>query len=83
MQPENAAALDTRGFTYLKLGNYISAIADYDAALRFAPKLADALYGRGLAKLKQGDIDGGNVDIAAAKKINDGIADQFARYGVL
>jgi hypothetical protein len=29
---------------------------------------AVTLYGRGLAKLKKGDRDGGNADIAAAKQ---------------
>ena len=43
---------------------------------------AVTLYGRGLAKLKKGDRDGGNADIAAAKAIRADIADNFARYGV-
>jgi hypothetical protein len=41
---------------------------------------AVTLYGRGLAKLKKGDRDGGNA--AAAKAIRADIADNFARYGV-
>jgi hypothetical protein len=41
-----------------------------------------ALYGRGVAKLKLGDADGGNADIAAAKAIQSDIAEEFARYGV-
>ena len=43
---------------------------------------AVTLYGCGLAKLKRGDRDGGNADIAAAKAIRADIADNFARYGV-
>jgi acyl-CoA reductase-like NAD-dependent aldehyde dehydrogenase len=58
------------------------AIADYDAALKLNSQLEEALYGRGLAKLKKGDRDGGNADIAAAKAIRADIADDFARYGV-
>ena len=45
------------GSTYLKKGQWDSAIADYSSALRLNPKLATALYGLGLAKLKKGDTD--------------------------
>jgi hypothetical protein len=45
------------------------------------PKLANALYGRGLAKLRRGETSSGAEDIAAAKALID-IAEEFARYGV-
>jgi len=75
-------ALANRGFTYVKLGQLADAIVDYDAALKAAPKHAGSLYGRGVVKLRQGDIEGGNADIATAMAIQADIADQFARYGV-
>jgi len=68
--------------TYLKMGQWDSAIDDYNEALQFNPKLASSLYGRGLAKLKKGDTTGGDADIAAAKAIEANIAADFARYGV-
>mgnify|MGYP003693961877 CR=1 FL=1 len=34
------------------------------------PRIAHSLYGRGLAKLKSNDAEGGRVDIALAKDIN-------------
>ena len=40
------------------------------------------LYGRGLAKARKGDRNGGTADIAAAKAIKSDIADEFARYGL-
>jgi hypothetical protein len=52
-----------------------------NAALRIDPKLANALYGRGLAKLRRGETSSGAEDIAAAKALID-IAEEFARYGV-
>ena len=82
MQPNDAAAYDSRGLIYLKMGQFDSAIDDYSSALRFQPKLASALYGRGLAKLKKGDASGGNADIAAAGAIEAKIDAQFAHYGV-
>jgi hypothetical protein len=39
------------------------------------------LYGRGIAKLKSGDTDGGNADMAAATAIQPDIANAYARYG--
>ena len=74
--------LDSRALTYLKMGQWDSAIDDYRSALRLDPKLASSLYGRGLAKLKTGDTTGGNADIAAAKAIEANIVGDFARYGV-
>jgi hypothetical protein len=56
-------------------------VSDYDAALRAEPKLAFALYGRGLARLKNEDT-AGESDISAAKEIQDDIAEEYARYGV-
>jgi tetratricopeptide (TPR) repeat protein len=53
--------LDTRGFVYLKLGQTENAIKDYDAALKLNPKLAGSLYGRGLAKTRKGDRNGGTA----------------------
>jgi tetratricopeptide (TPR) repeat protein len=64
------------------MGQWDSAIDDYSEALQFNPKLASSLYGRGLAKLKKGDVTGGNADIAAAKEIEAKIVSDFARYGV-
>ena len=64
------------------MGQFDSAIDDYNSALRFEPKLASALYGRGLAKRKKGDSSGADADIAAAKTIEAKIGNDFARYGV-
>ena len=61
---------------------FVSAIADFDAALELVPDNASSLYGRGLARLKKGDTAGGNADIKAAQAIKADIADQLARYEV-
>jgi tetratricopeptide (TPR) repeat protein len=82
LAPNNANYRDNRGFLYLRLNRLDEAIADYDAALKINPKQVGALYGRGLAKQKNGDPAGGDADIAAAKAIKATIADEFAKYGV-
>jgi hypothetical protein len=51
-----------------RLGRYDAAISDCDAAISLGSiHRAQQLYVRGLAKIKSGDRDGGNTDIAAAK----------------
>jgi hypothetical protein len=44
--------------------------------------LPSSEYGRGFAKLKQGDLAGGNADIAAAKTIDQNIVEEFSHYGL-
>jgi tetratricopeptide (TPR) repeat protein len=82
LAPNDANGLDSLGFLYLRLGRLDEAIANYDAALKSNPGLADSLYGRGLAKRKKGDQGGGDADLAAARAIQADIADDFAKYGV-
>ena len=81
-ETNDAGTYDSRGLTYLKMGQFDTAIDDYNSALLFEPKLASALYGRGLAKLKKGDNVGSDADISAAKTIQAKIGDDFKRFGV-
>ncbi len=64
------------------MGKFDAAIDDYSSALQLDPKLASALDGRGLARLKTGDKAGSNADIASAKTIQVKIGSDFTRYGV-
>jgi tetratricopeptide (TPR) repeat protein len=82
LDPEFGAALDSRGFAYLKLGQLDRSIADYDASLRLRPTNEYSLYGRGLAKRRRGDLADGDADIAAAKQRNPRIDEIFASLGV-
>jgi tetratricopeptide (TPR) repeat protein len=70
-----------RGLAYSKLGQFDKALADYDAALTATknPNNADWLYGRGVSKLRTGDVTGG---IASAKAIKVDIAEEYAKYGL-
>jgi len=88
LQPGVGATLDSRAFTYLKMKKYDLALADYDAAIKgnegHAGSGAHAawLYGRGLARRAKHDLTGSESDIAAAKRIDPGIVEQFRKYGV-
>jgi len=74
--------MENRGLVLLRMGRTDEAIAQYTAAIRAQPRAAPALYGRGLAELKKGDKAAGEADIAAAKAIAPGLAQQFQRFGL-
>ncbi len=70
-----------RAFLYLRLGRYAEAIADYNASLEDLP-LPYLLFGRGIAKLRSGDIPGGNADIAAAEKERPLVRKEYEEFGL-
>lgn len=85
--PENLAAenphiLDSRGLVFLRLGNLTDAVRDYDSALHADPNMSTALYGRGLAELRLVEKAQGEADLAAAAKLDSGIAKRFASMGL-
>jgi tetratricopeptide (TPR) repeat protein len=82
LRDKDAGTLNSRAFAYLRLGKLDEALADYNAALKINPRLASALYGRGLTKQKKGDSSGGQIDMASANLVQSDIADEFAGYGI-
>ncbi len=80
LKPNDGETLGGRGFVYLKLGFYRTAILDYDAALAAMPNTAQYLFGRATAKVKVGDTVGGAADFAAARAADPKIDAVFARY---
>jgi tetratricopeptide (TPR) repeat protein len=82
IRPNDPETLESRGFTYLRLGQWDDAIADFGAVLAINPKYPNSLYGRGLAELKKGDRASADTDMAAAKAINPNVAEKLAGYGI-
>jgi tetratricopeptide (TPR) repeat protein/predicted aspartyl protease len=72
----------TRALVHLLLGAHAKAIDDYDEALDLQPKDASSLYGRGLARLRQGQAEEGEQDLAAALAIDAEVATQFTALGL-
>jgi tetratricopeptide (TPR) repeat protein len=77
-----AAVLASRGLVRLRLGNYDKAIADYDDALKLAPKNPWSLYGRGVAKIHTQKTADGEADLARATALSSTIAEEFKRRGI-
>jgi tetratricopeptide (TPR) repeat protein len=77
LEPGNAAILDSRAFTYMKMERFGDAVREFDAALARNPKSAASLFGRGLTKFLIGDETGFQTDIAAAKMLQPKIWDDM------
>ncbi|MEQ1752618.1 MAG: tetratricopeptide repeat protein [Micropepsaceae bacterium] len=80
LKPNDPETLGGRGFLYLQLGFYRTAILDYDAAIDAKPNTADLHYGRATAKLRAGDAEGADADFLVARAIDPKIDAVFARY---
>ena len=66
-----------RGDAYRGKQDFAHAVSDYDEAIKIDPSYARAFYNRGEVKLKLGDNDGGNADIAQAKQLQDDIGPEL------
>src|SRR6266852_724179 len=82
LRPNSSNTLDSRAFVYIRLGRWNDAIADCDAALRANPTNAYALFERGLAKRHNGDLAGGDKDVAASRAIDPSAQTELAGFGV-
>jgi len=82
ISPTVTSIFCSRGLVYLRLGKYQEAIEGCDTALSQGHPLAFLLYTRGLAKLKAGNADGGNADLAQASALDSAVAGRFAGYGL-
>ena len=86
LEPANAAALETRGLAYLKLGKPDAASVDFAAVLDADPNRPIALFGRAVCRsidplsgsLQQAAAD----DRDAAMALDPAVAKSFARLGL-
>lgn len=75
--------LDTRALVQYRRQAYAAAIADETTALATRPRLAAALFVRGLARTASGDKAGGHADLAAARAIQPRIDARYKPYGLV
>jgi tetratricopeptide (TPR) repeat protein len=79
---EATEGYERRGEARFHKDDFGGAITDFDHALQLYPEYAEALFGRGVAKLKKGDRAGGETDVSAARKLNANIAAEEAKTGI-
>ncbi len=82
LAPSNAAILDSRAFTLMRLGRSAEALTAYNAALAANPRVPDSLYGRGLVEARLGLRTESLRDIQAALAIKPQVAKFFAKMGL-
>jgi tetratricopeptide (TPR) repeat protein len=80
--PPAASFLDSRCLVKYRMEKYDAAVEDCTAALKINPRLAAALYVRGLALMKSGHRGDGADDVAAARRLGVDVQEVYARYGV-
>jgi len=80
--PASAILRETRGFVELKYGDNDAARDHYDEALKLENNGPLALYGRGIARARTGDTEGGTADKQAARKLYPNVGREFSPYGV-
>lgn len=77
---ENSAYLDSLGMVELRLGRYPESIKAYQQAIAGQPRSAWTLYGLGIAKIRNGQTDAGNADLAAAQALDPQIEVLAGKY---
>jgi len=82
IEPEAAAAYNSRGLVHLRMQHFATAIADYNHALRLSSEQPSARFGLGLAKLLRGDRAGAR-DVRQARELEPGIDQLFIGMGLL
>ncbi|AIF46045.1 hypothetical protein HY57_01570 [Dyella japonica A8] len=78
----NAAYLDSLGLIQLRLGNYADSIKAYEQAVAERPHAAWSRYGLGLAKIRAGQADAGQADLAAARGMDPEIEAHATKFGL-
>jgi tetratricopeptide (TPR) repeat protein len=79
---EATVGYDSRGDAHFHKGDFATAIDDYDHALELWPEYPQAMYGRGAAKMRNGDSVGGQADIDAARKLKPDVETAEVKLGI-
>jgi tetratricopeptide (TPR) repeat protein len=82
IEPRAEYRYERRGSIYFRKSQFDKALADYEEAIVINPQYAPALYGRGIIRVKNGDLAGGGADVALAKRHRATIAEEMERAGV-
>jgi tetratricopeptide (TPR) repeat protein len=82
LMPGAAGTLNSRAMVYLRMKRFPLAIMDYSASLDVQQDQASAWFGRGLAHLNLGKLEGAS-DILEARRRDPGIDGLFVQMGVL
>ena len=75
-------AFNARGLLKLRLGQWDGAIADYSAALALEPRAYRSLFARGVARLRKGEREVGERDLASARRYSFDVDAELRNSGL-
>lgn len=75
-------ALEAGALVALRAGRWAEAIRGFEQLIASDPQDASALYGRGIARLRNGDSAGGERDLAAARRYAFDVGAEYERLGL-
>lgn len=75
-------AFNARGLLKLRARQWDSAIADYGAALALEPNDYRSLFARGVARLRKGERDAGERDLASARRYSFDVDLELRELGI-
>jgi tetratricopeptide (TPR) repeat protein len=82
LYPNQPRAWYSRALIYAAQGNFESAIADYDEALRLNPEYTSAYNNRGSAKHMLGDLDGAIADFNEVLRLDPEHVNAYYNRGI-
>lgn len=82
VRPQDANTLNSRAAVRFLLNDFQNAALDYDASYRLQPRMTGSLYGRGVARLRLGQAEAGQADIAEAISRDADVAARYGAFGV-
>ncbi len=70
LDPDHAAALDTRGSVHFLLGKFAESVADFDRQVRLRPETANGHWRRGISLYYAGKYDEGKKQFEGYEKVD-------------
>jgi len=82
MKPNTPALLDSKAFVLLPPGRVDEVIAIYTRVIEKSPDHSTSFFGRAVAWTRKGEAEKADADLAAARRLDARLQENFARYGV-
>ena len=82
MAPDEPGLIENADIVALKQNRQEKALAAFGGALAIRPNLPWSLYGRGVLRIRRGDVPSGLADIREAQSLAPRVSDDFERFGI-
>ncbi|MBK8875469.1 MAG: tetratricopeptide repeat protein [Bacteroidetes bacterium] len=83
LEPNDFIAYSNRGASYLEVGDYNSAITDFNRAIEIKEDHSHAYYGRGCLLLLQDNVESAKADFQKSVEFDNEGSSAFLEWGLL